>query len=80
MLHHEIINQGCALAETGGPLCLTFPTGRLEYLTFFMKYYNSYTGQPGFHRFRSLGSLQFFSEHSFVKEKNSQLRITITKT
>ena len=58
-----------ALAEPGGPLCLTFAPGRLENLTLFIKYYNSYNGHPGFHRFRSLGSLQFFFEQSLVKVK-----------
>ena len=64
-----MINQGCALVEPGGPLCLTFAPGRLENLTFFIKYYNSYTVYPGFHRFRSLGSFQFFLEHSLANVK-----------
>ena len=30
-------NQGCALAEPGGPWRLTFAYGRLDYLRFFMQ-------------------------------------------
>ena len=30
-------DQGCALAEPGGPWCLTFALGRLENLRFFIQ-------------------------------------------
>ena len=56
-------DQGCALAEPGGPWCLTFALGRLEISDFS---YKSYAGHPGFYSFRALGSLQFSLEHSLV--------------
>ena len=31
------VDQGCALAEPGGPWCLTFVLGRLENLSFFIQ-------------------------------------------
>ena len=56
-----ISNQGCALVEPSGPWCLTFVLGRLENLSFFIEII---CWAPGFHKFRALGSLQFFLEHS----------------
>ena len=32
-----ILKQGCALAESGGPWCLTFALGRVENLRFFIQ-------------------------------------------
>ena len=56
-----IWQQGCALAEPGGPWGLTFALGRLENLIFLIQ---SYAGHPRFYSFRALGSFQFSLEHS----------------
>ena len=55
--------QGCALAEPGGPWRLTFALRQQGHLSFL---YKSYAGHPGFYSFKTLGSLQFYLEHSLV--------------
>ena len=53
-------SQGCTLAALGGLWHLTFALGQPEK----NKSHKSYAGHPAFHKFRELGSLQFFLEHS----------------
>ena len=55
--------QGCPPAEPSGLWRLIFVLGRLENLCFSIES-KSYAGHTGFHKFRALGSLQFFLEHS----------------
>ena len=52
--------QACALVEPSGPLVPNFcsPVTRKSFFSY------KYTGHPGFHSFRALGSLQFSLEHS----------------
>ena len=61
----KILVQDCALVESRGPWCLTFVLRRLENLTFFIEVI---CWALGFHKFRALGSLQFFLERSLVVE------------
>ena len=55
-------SQGCALAEPGGPWCLTFALGRLGNLSFFIQIIC--WAYARFYIFSALGSLQFSLEHS----------------
>ena len=57
-------NQGCALAEPGGPCRPTFALGRLENLRLFIQIT---CWHPGFYWSRVLGSIQFSLEHSLRK-------------
>ena len=58
-----LLTQGRALAEPGGPWCLTFALGCLGNLSVS---YNSYAGHRRFYRFRAPGFLQFSLEHSLM--------------
>ena len=56
--------QGCALAEPGGPWRLTFALRQQEHLRFFIQII---CWAPWILQFlKTLGSLQFFLEHSLV--------------
>ena len=58
-------NQGCTVPN----LC-SWAT-RKSYDVLFS--YKSYDGHPGFNKFRALGSLQFFLEHSWGLQKHDKL-------
>ena len=58
-------NQGCTVPN----LC-SWAT-RKSYNVLFS--YKSYAGHPGFNKFRALGSLQFFLEHSWGLQKHDKL-------
>ena len=55
-------DQGYVLEETAGPWLLTFVVGHLGNPRFLIK--KSYTRHPGFLRFKTFESPQFFLEHS----------------
>ena len=61
------VSQGCALEEPGGPWCPTFVLGRLKN-----------AGHTGFHKFRALGSLQFFLEHSLASPNFKEILCSLT--
>ena len=50
--------KGSALATPGWPMALNFCSGATRKSMSFPQ--KSYAGHPEFHRFRALGSLQFF--------------------
>ena len=58
-------NQGCTVPN----LCCW--ATRKSYNVLFS--YKSYAGHPGFNKFRALGSLQFFLEHSWGLQKHDKL-------
>ena len=68
------IITGLCFSRTWLPLpgAQLLPSGDQKILVFS---YKSFTGYPGFYRFRALGSLQFSLEHSLVPH----LRPTFTK-
>ena len=52
--------KGCALAAPGWPVALKVCSGATRKSMFFFHRNHNYAGHPEFHRFRALGSLQFF--------------------
>ena len=62
-LRDAVVYQGRAVAEPGGPWCLTFALWQLENLRFFIQII---CWHPTFYSFRALGTLQFSLEPNLV--------------